>query len=269
LKRRTKGAAALTAAILSLLLAGSALAAPIDGRAGNAEDLRDELTVMGGFSSKTIILEADINYSEPIFLVFNNCTFDLNHHILNVVNAPLQAIFCTLSIIGEGELNIVGNYPVGVWALLSNVTVTNISSSGVGVDSTFSGVTVNGEISAPSYVMVEGCVKGKDDGVIGTGPDAGYLLYTEGQSFVRVKSSALQQQETYTVSYHPNWSLCEMPVDMNRYYRGDKVTPAIGEGLSNPGYKFAGWEFADGTPVTEPFIMGESDVTLFARWVKN
>jgi uncharacterized repeat protein (TIGR02543 family) len=72
--------------------------------------------------------------------------------------------------------------------------------------------------------------------------------------------------ERYTVSYHPNGALCELPVDMNLYYRGDQVVLNTGEGLTRPGYEFAGWELEDGSPVADPFIMGNSDVTLFAVW---
>jgi uncharacterized repeat protein (TIGR02543 family) len=146
--------------------------------------------------------------------------------------------------------------------LNSNITVTNITSE-VGVVAYESIVTVDGEISSPTYIVADGLLKEKDDGVAGTGPDAGYMLYTSGESTIRVK---IPRNKTYTVSYHPNGALCEAPADMNRYCRGDKVTLADGKGLLNPGYEFAGWELADGTLVTEPFIMGESDVTLYARW---
>jgi uncharacterized repeat protein (TIGR02543 family) len=107
-------------------------------------------------------------------------------------------------------------------------------------------------------------------------PNGGHIEFIEpvGESIVDQDGNKVRvivirpvsSEERYSVSYHPSWALCEMPVDMNRYYKGEKVTLATGEGLTRPGYEFAGWELADGTPVTEPFIMGESDVTLFATW---
>jgi uncharacterized repeat protein (TIGR02543 family) len=60
-----------------------------------------------------------------------------------------------------------------------------------------------------------------------------------------------------------------MPADMNRYYKGDTVKLLPGEGLTRPGYVFAGWELQDGTLLKDSFIMGDHDVTVFARWVKN
>lgn len=75
--------------------------------------------------------------------------------------------------------------------------------------------------------------------------------------------------DRFTVSYHPNNAFGEAPMDMNRYYRGEEVTLMGGEGLTKPGYVFAGWELLDGTPVSEPFIITDQDVTLFATWVKK
>lgn len=75
-----------------------------------------------------------------------------------------------------------------------------------------------------------------------------------------------QAEPTYTVSYHPNGGKGAVPVDMNRYFRGDKVTLASGAGLTKPGAVFLGWALADGTPVTGQYTMGSSDVTFFAVW---
>jgi uncharacterized repeat protein (TIGR02543 family) len=72
---------------------------------------------------------------------------------------------------------------------------------------------------------------------------------------------------TYTVSYHPNGGLGTVPVDMNRYYPGDKAWLKSGAGLYRPNYVFAGWSLIDGTRVNDPYIMGRSDVTFFAIWV--
>jgi hypothetical protein len=71
---------------------------------------------------------------------------------------------------------------------------------------------------------------------------------------------------TYTVSYHPNGGTGTVPMDMTRYYRGDRVTLASGAGLSKPGAVFLGWALADGKAVTSPYTVVSSNVTFFAVW---
>lgn len=73
--------------------------------------------------------------------------------------------------------------------------------------------------------------------------------------------------QTYTVSYHPNGGMGTVPVDMNRYYPGDKAWLKSGAGLYRPNCVFDGWSLIDGTRVSNPYIMGRSDVTFFAIWV--
>jgi LPXTG-motif cell wall-anchored protein len=70
----------------------------------------------------------------------------------------------------------------------------------------------------------------------------------------------------FTVSYHPNGGTGTVPMDMTRYYRGDKVTLASGAGLSKPGAVFLGWALADDTAVTSPYTISSTDVTFFAVW---
>jgi uncharacterized repeat protein (TIGR02543 family) len=131
-------------------------------------------------------------------------------------------------------------------------------------------VTVNGSITAPVYIVVDGEEKSSYQGEDGAGENAGYQVYTgEDGSVVRVKEQEERSVDWYTVSCHPNGALCDMPVDMNRYYKGDTVKLLSGEGLTRPGYVFAGWELQDGTRLEDSFIMGDHDVTVFARWVKN
>jgi uncharacterized repeat protein (TIGR02543 family) len=36
--------------------------------------------------------------------------------------------------------------------------------------------------------------------------------------------------------------------------------------LNADGYSFIGWQFADGTPVPDSFVMGSEDITLYAVW---
>jgi LPXTG-motif cell wall-anchored protein len=70
--------------------------------------------------------------------------------------------------------------------------------------------------------------------------------------------------ETYTVSYHPNGGMGTVPIDPNRYYKGDKVTLLSGAGLRQGDLVWVGWELRDGTDVTSPYKMPDHDVTLFA-----
>jgi hypothetical protein len=73
--------------------------------------------------------------------------------------------------------------------------------------------------------------------------------------------------DVFTVSYHPNGALGTAPMDMNRYYRGDKVTLMTAESLSMPGAYLAGWSLTpDGPVIQSPYTMGSGDVTLFAVW---
>jgi hypothetical protein len=72
--------------------------------------------------------------------------------------------------------------------------------------------------------------------------------------------------EAHNVSYHPNGGTGTAPMDINRYYAGEKVTLQKGTGLSNPGMILMGWMTAEGEPVGDPFIMPDRDVTLFAFW---
>ena len=77
--------------------------------------------------------------------------------------------------------------------------------------------------------------------------------------------------ETYTVTYEDGVDNAEItvPLDTNQYYEGDEVTvkfTGIGE---RPSYIFAGW--SNGTTTftsngTNKFTMGNSNVTLTAKW---
>jgi uncharacterized repeat protein (TIGR02543 family) len=98
----------------------------------------------------------------------------------------------------------------------------------------------------------------------GEGAQLGFADYDLTANF----TGAVSTPSTYAVSYHPNGGTGTVPMDMNRYYYGDKVTPLSGAGLTKSGYVFAGWALADGTPATNPFTMGGKDVTLFAVWAK-
>lgn len=73
-------------------------------------------------------------------------------------------------------------------------------------------------------------------------------------------------EQTYTVTYHPNGGTGTLPVDTNRYTKGQAVKVLPGGGLTKWGSVFAGWALSDGTRVTDPFIMPDRDVTFFAIW---
>jgi uncharacterized repeat protein (TIGR02543 family) len=70
--------------------------------------------------------------------------------------------------------------------------------------------------------------------------------------------------ETYTVSYHPNGGTGTVPMDMHRHYRGDRVGLLSGAGLHKGNSVWIGWQLADGTFVSNPLVMPNHDVTLFA-----
>jgi hypothetical protein len=82
------------------------------------------------------------------------------------------------------------------------------------------------------------------------------------------ESEQLPAAEAHAVSYHPNGGTGTAPVDMRRHYAGEKVTLQNGSGLSNPGMILMGWVTAEGEQVSDPFIMPDRDVTLFAFWQK-
>ena len=70
----------------------------------------------------------------------------------------------------------------------------------------------------------------------------------------------------YTVSYHPNGGMGTVPVDMNRYYKGDNVMLLSGANLTRADNVLIGWMLGDGTIVKDPFTMPNHDVALFALW---
>lgn len=84
--------------------------------------------------------------------------------------------------------------------------------------------------------------------------------------FRPIETTPPPANDSYTVSYHPNGGTGTVPIDMNRYYRGDPVHLASGAGLSKAGCVFMGWAFTDGTAAGDPFAMPDRDITLFAVW---
>jgi uncharacterized repeat protein (TIGR02543 family) len=210
---------------------------------------------------------------------------------------PLDFVLPPPAIFSAGQLDIVScrirsaGFVTGIGTDNGGIRIANsiVETSGffLGISADFTMNFIPSPDEFPEYgieivnstVKSQGYVLGSDITLSGcevVEPDSGHAEFFEplgvfitdqnGNPAPIVVIRPTGPEERYSVSYHPNWALCEMPVDMNRYYKGEKVTLASGEGLTRPGYEFAGWELADGTPVTEPFIMGESDVTLFATW---
>lgn len=83
-------------------------------------------------------------------------------------------------------------------------------------------------------------------------------------------------ESAYRLTYYPNGANSgKAPVDGESYAEGDPVTvQGNAGGLAKAGFTFSGWNRkADGTGTTytqgQTFIMGRSDVGLYARWTAN
>jgi uncharacterized repeat protein (TIGR02543 family) len=110
-----------------------------------------------------------------------------------------------------------------------------------------------------------------------TAPDGSGTSYSGGDTFLMGGSDVtLYAQWTavnYTVSYGGNGSTGgTVPVDSNNYHIGDTVT-VLGNtgGLTRTGYSFNNWNTApDGSGTSyaggATFLMGSSNVTLYAQW---
>jgi hypothetical protein len=82
--------------------------------------------------------------------------------------------------------------------------------------------------------------------------------------------------ETHAVTYDGNGSTNgTVPIDDQTYQLGDVVTVAGNEGaLAKTSYQFAGWNrLPSGLGTTysggETFLMGDVDITLYAKWLDN
>lgn len=87
-----------------------------------------------------------------------------------------------------------GSCAAYAYGLGSSITVAgNATANGadsVGARTESSGVvTINGVITAPIYIKIENVNKTAPDGINGTGADAGYKIYTNGTSTVKVKNN--------------------------------------------------------------------------------
>lgn len=78
------------------------------------------------------------------------------------------------------------------------------------------------------------------------------------------------------VSYHANGGSTNLPVDVNAYVSGQSVTVLFDYLPSRGGYTFLGWDTASDavTPRytqngAKTFVIGSSDVVLYAVWQKN
>ncbi len=79
---------------------------------------------------------------------------------------------------------------------------------------------------------------------------------------------------TYTVTYDANTGTGDIPIDSNNYLAGLTVTVLENSTLTKTCHTFSGWNTqADGmgtdrSPLST-FIMGTSDVTLYAKWTET
>ncbi len=81
------------------------------------------------------------------------------------------------------------------------------------------------------------------------------------------------EDDTYTVTYYANGGMDPVPVDSNEYLTNDAVTVLFTPEPTRTGYNFLGWsESSSATSAayssggTTSFIMGSSDVSLYAVW---
>ncbi len=75
-----------------------------------------------------------------------------------------------------------------------------------------------------------------------------------------------RERPKLSVYYNLNGGRGIAPVDMRWYSAGSVVDTLPGDGLNKDGYTFMGWQLADGTPVTDQFVIGSDDITLYAVW---
>ena len=94
-----------------------------------------------------------------------------------------------------GSINVTDGTGVIVLTDGSEVSVTgDVTATGtdcIGVDAFDNGLaTIDGAISAPTYIMLQHSPKTIADGVVGTGDYSNYVIYSDGSSLVRVKFDA-------------------------------------------------------------------------------
>ncbi len=128
-----------------------------------------------------------------------------------------------------------------------------------------------GGLTRTGYTFASWCVRAD-----GTGSS-----YTQGQTFTMggwdtTLYAAWTLNPTYTVTYDANQaSSGSVPVDTTHYEVGNTVTVLGNPGtLARAGYTFAGWCLtADGTGSAyaqgQTFVMGSTNVRLFAKWSLN
>lgn len=165
-----------TRKILSVLLTfvlalGVIAIAPVMANAADIHDVCDatELAaaLAGPWTDGDIIkLEADITYTDLIFIDGKTITFDLNGKILDVVNASINTYAFTVSNGGQvllkdptnGQLNITGTHGLNASGSgkveVTNVTATSTSTNGCGIitNTASTVITVYGNVSITSGV---------------------------------------------------------------------------------------------------------------------
>lgn len=99
--------------------------------------------------------------------------------------------------------------------------------------------------------------------------DANSNDYIAGEKYTITDDITLYAQWDVLAGHHITYvTVGTAPTDENTYYAGDAVTLASADGLSNPGYVFAGWNDGANTyPANyDEYQMPDNDVTFTAVW---
>jgi uncharacterized repeat protein (TIGR02543 family) len=229
-----------------------------------------KLTVLGDGSGT---LNVGNTANAPFFALYSNGPMDITD-----CNVQSQGNLIGIGTI-NGELRITNSRinAFGNFAIFSDFQVLIDSS----VSPRYGVQLINSTIKAKGYSSISGSsIDMTDCGI--DDPSGGFagsfapygnailLAVEEPAGYVSIipKSAtpSAPVETQYTITYDLNGGGGPVPVDTKQYSTGDRVMLDKGKGLTRPGYKFAGWELSDGTPVRRHIVIGESNVTLFAAW---
>jgi uncharacterized repeat protein (TIGR02543 family) len=127
-----------------------------------------------------------------------------------------------------------------------------------------------GELTRSGYVFAGWNTQEDGNGInypVGSG-------MTIGASNITLYATWQWVPSTFTITYHANEGSGDPGVDNNRYATGATAIALLPGSLARtPGYTFAGWNTQpDGSGITFPagsgITIGESDITLYAKWTR-